>query len=106
MTTEPTGRILVCDDEESIRWVLERACSQHGHTVVAVETGAAALAALKEQPFDVALVDIRLPDVSGLEVVSQARAAGVETLFIVITAQNTMQNAVEATKRGAYDYLT
>jgi two-component system nitrogen regulation response regulator GlnG len=106
MTAEATGRILVVDDEESIRWVLERACAQHGHAVVAVETGSAALAALREEPFDVALVDIRLPDVSGLEVVSQARAAGVETLFIVITAQNTMQNAVEATKRGAYDYLT
>jgi len=106
MTTEATGRILVVDDEESIRWVLERACAQHGHTVVAVETGAAALDALRGEPFDVALVDIRLPDISGLEVVSQARAAGVETLFIVITAQNTMQNAVEATKRGAYDYLT
>jgi two-component system nitrogen regulation response regulator GlnG len=100
------GTILVADDEESIRWVLERACSQHGHSVTAVATGSEALRLLKERSFDVALLDIKMPDVTGLDVLSQARDAGVETLFIVMTAQNTMANAIEATKRGAYDYLT
>ena len=47
-----------------------------------------------------------MPDLSGLEVLSRARAAEVDTLFIIMTAQNTMANAIEATKRGAYDYLT
>src|SRR5437867_5182109 len=100
------GSILVADDEESIRWVLERACSQQGHRVVAVASGNDALQALRSGSFDVALIDIKMPDLSGLEVLSRARAAEVDTLFIIMTAQNTMANAIEATKRGAYDYLT
>src|SRR5580765_2033854 len=102
----PVGTILVADDEDSIRWVLERACAQHGHTVVTVASGAEALQALRGRPFDLALVDIRMPDISGLDVLSRARQEGIDTLFIVMTAQNTMANAIEATKRGAYDYLT
>jgi two-component system nitrogen regulation response regulator GlnG len=107
-TPEPDlpGVILVADDEESIRWVLERACAQQGHTVTTVATGAEALEALRAQAFDLALVDIRMPDISGLDVLSRARQEGIDTLFIVMTAQNTMANAIEATKRGAYDYLT
>jgi len=107
-TPEPSlpGTILVADDEESIRWVLERACAQRGHTVVTVASGAEALQALRGRPFDLALVDIRMPDVSGLDVLSRAREEGIDTLFIVMTAQNTMANAIEATKRGDYDYLT
>jgi two-component system nitrogen regulation response regulator GlnG len=100
------GDILVADDEESIRWVLERACVQAGHTVRTVATGTQALEALKSAHFDLALVDIRMPDLSGLDVLSRAREANIDTLFIVMTAQNTMANAIEATKRGAYDYLT
>src|SRR4029450_7305962 len=100
------GTILVADDEESIRWVLERACAQHGHTVVTVASGPEALEALQARNFDLALIDIRMPDLSGLDVLSRARQEGVDTLFIVMTAQNTMANAIEATKRGAYDYLT
>src|SRR5205809_2472619 len=105
-SSTPGGSILVADDEESIRWVLERACTQHGHRVVAVASGTDALQALRSGSFDVALIDIKMPDLSGLEVLSRARAAEVDTLFIIMTAQNTMANAIEATKRGAYDYLT
>jgi two-component system nitrogen regulation response regulator GlnG len=100
------GSILVADDEESIRWVLDRACAQSGHTVLAVASGTEALAALRSRPFDVALIDIKMPDISGLDVLSQAREQRIDTLFIIMTAQNTMANAIEATKRGAYDYLT
>ena len=100
------GTVLVADDEESIRWVLERACAQAGHTVVAVGSGGEALAALHARPFDVALVDIKMPDLSGLDVLTRARTEGLDTLFVIMTAQNTMANAIEATKRGAYDYLT
>ncbi len=102
----PAGRILVADDEESIRWVLERACTQRGHRVDVVATGADALAALRARPFDVALLDIRMPDLSGLDVLTRARDEHIDTLFIIMTAQGTMANAIEATKRGAYDYLT
>ena len=100
------GAILIADDEESIRWVLERACGQAGHRVVSVGSGTEALAALRADAFDVALIDIKMPDLSGLDVLTRARDEHVDTLFIIMTAQNTMANAIEATKRGAYDYLT
>src|SRR5437879_8526972 len=102
----PPGVILIADDEESIRWVLERACAKDGHTVHAVASGRDALAALRERPYDVALIDIKMPDLSGLDVLTRAREDRIDTLFIIMTAQNTMANAIEATKRGAYDYLT
>jgi two-component system nitrogen regulation response regulator GlnG len=109
-TSEPqeptTGNILVADDEESIRWVLERACTQQGHSVTVVGSGTEALAALRARQFDVALVDIKMPDLSGLDVLSRTREDRIDTLFIIMTAQNTMANAIEATKRGAYNYLT
>src|SRR5207245_103645 len=101
-----TGAPPLADDEESRRWVRDGACTQHGHSVVAVASGTAALDQLRRRPFDVALVDIRMPDLSGLDVLKQAREAHIDTLFIIVTAQNTMANAIEATKRGAYDYLT
>ncbi|TMA53622.1 MAG: response regulator, partial [Deltaproteobacteria bacterium] len=81
------GTILVADDEESIRWVLERACAKDGHTVHAVASGREALAALRERPYDVALVDIKMPDLSGLDVLTRAREDRIDTLFIIMTAQ-------------------
>ena len=104
--SEQHGTILIADDEESIRWVLERACVQAGHAVTTVASGSQALEQLGSGAFDLALMDIRMPDISGLDVLSRARQAGIDTLVIVMTAQNTMANAIEATKRGAYDYLT
>ena len=105
-TTSGGGTLLVADDEESIRWVLERALVQRGHRVISAADGAAALEALRSEDIDVALVDIRMPDLSGLDLLTRARDEGIDTLLIVMTAQNTMANAIEATKRGAYDYLT
>src|SRR5205814_5591813 len=100
------GAILVADDEESIRWVLERALTQTGHRVTTVENGTEALAALRAERYDVALIDIKMTDTSGLDVLTRARDERIDTLLIIMTAQNTMANAIEATKRGAYDYLT
>jgi two-component system nitrogen regulation response regulator GlnG len=102
----PRASALVADDEESIRWVLRRVCEEEGLSVETVGTGGQALTALRSQRPDVALIDIRLPDMSGLDVLLQARGEQIDTPIIIITAQNTMANAIEATKRGAYDYLT
>ncbi len=98
--------VVIADDEESIRWVLQQACEADGSTVHAVGTGADALAMIRTQRPDVALIDIRLPDMSGLDALAQLRADGIDTPVIIVTAQKTMANAVEATKRGAFDYLT
>jgi two-component system nitrogen regulation response regulator GlnG len=104
-TTDLTGAILIADDESSLRWVLEQALGKRGHAVESVATGDAALEALESGRFDVALLDIRMPGLHGLDVLQRARDRGVDTLCIVMTAESTMANAIEATKRGAYDYL-
>ncbi len=110
MTGEPPplagASVVIADDEDSIRWVLQRVCEEAGLSVEAVASGSEAVAAIRARPPDVALIDIRLPDMSGLDALQQLRADGIDTPIIIITAQNTMANAVEATKRGAFDYLT
>jgi two-component system nitrogen regulation response regulator GlnG len=108
--TEPTAtgaRILVADDEPAIRWLLERLLRQAGHAVTVVEDGPAALAAATAAPapFDVAFLDIRMPGLDGLEVLSRLRGASPDTAVIVMTAHGSVRAAVEAMQRGAYDYL-
>jgi len=106
MSENGTARILVADDERSIRWVLSEALTADGHQVSEAATGSDALAILTRGATDVAFLDIRMPDINGLDVVSKAREAGCQATLVVMTAQTTMANAVEAMKRGAYDYLT
>jgi two-component system nitrogen regulation response regulator GlnG len=100
------GTILVADDEQSVRWVLARALEDSGYRVVQAEGGNEALAKLRDGPLDLAFIDIRMPDLDGLAVLASAREGGVATPIIIVTAQNTMDNAIEAMKRGAYDYVT
>jgi two-component system nitrogen regulation response regulator GlnG len=100
------ARVLIADDEESIRVVLSTALAQAGHEVETVPTGGAAIEALVRDTFDVAVLDIRMPDVSGLDVLARLRERNDPTIVIVVTAQNTMANAIEAMKRGAFNYLT
>jgi two-component system nitrogen regulation response regulator GlnG len=99
------GTIVVADDEDSVRWVLAKALEAVGHTVVQASGGHDALAKLSAQPFDLAFIDLRMPDLDGLSVLSQARESGLTTPIVIVTAQNTMDNAIEAMKRGAYDYV-
>ena len=101
-----TGHILVADDEESIRWVLATALAGEGHTVEQVTDGDTALQRLTHGRFDLALVDIKMPGLDGLSLLSRVRDGQLPTPIVIITAQNTMANAIEAMKRGAYDYLT
>jgi len=100
------SRILIAEDEDSIRFVLTRALEGRGYHVRAFPEGLPALAALRAGAYDLAIVDIRLPDVSGLDLLSRARDEALEVPFLMMTAESTMQNAIEAMKRGAFDYLT
>jgi two-component system nitrogen regulation response regulator GlnG len=99
------ARVLVADDEASIRYVLRESLEQAGHDVTDVDSGDDAWEALASQAFDVAFLDIRMPGLTGLELLERVRALGSETALVVITAQNTLENAIEAMKRGAFDYL-
>jgi two-component system nitrogen regulation response regulator GlnG len=99
------ARVLVADDEPGIRFVLREALEAEGYEVTDVDNGEAALAALAEAPHQLAFLDIRMPGPSGLELLDRLQVLGSETAVVIITAQNTFENAVEAMKRGALDYL-
>jgi two-component system nitrogen regulation response regulator GlnG len=100
------GKLLVVEDEESLRRVLQRALEDEGYWVQTVGTGDLARLALNETHFDVSLVDIKLPDADGLALLKEVKDTGVDTAMIVMTAQNTMRNAIGAMKNGAFDYIT
>src|SRR5271163_3400452 len=98
--------VLIADDDPAIRLVLRHRLEADGHRVEEAIDSASALAALRSNRFDVALLDIIMPGNGGLDVLSAAHSEALRTLIIVITAASTMNNAVEAMKRGAHDYLT
>jgi two-component system, NtrC family, nitrogen regulation response regulator GlnG len=109
--TEPVAEVaratvLVADDDPGIRLVLHHRLEAAGYRVEEAFDSHSALEALLSNRHDVALLDIMMPGIGGLEVLSAARDQSSRTLIIVITAASTMNNAVEAMKRGAHDYLT
>ena len=99
------ARILIADDEESIRFVLSRALQADGHHIEAFPGGLPALAAIAAESFDLAIVDIRMPDLTGLDLLTRAREAQPDLPVVIVTAESTMANAIEAMKRGAFDYV-
>ena len=99
-------RILVADDEESMRWVLSKALRKKGYSVDLAADGNQAMRMVREQPYDLAIVDIKMPGMTGLEFLDKARELRPDLLVVVMTAEASMKNAVEAMKRGAYDYIT
>jgi two-component system nitrogen regulation response regulator GlnG len=98
-------RVLVADDEPSIRYVLRETLEEEGCEVVEVDDGDRAYEALASRPFDLAFLDIRMPGQTGLELLERVGAMAGDVAVVIITAQNTFENAVEAMKRGALDYL-
>ncbi|MCG8587722.1 MAG: sigma 54-interacting transcriptional regulator, partial [Proteobacteria bacterium] len=105
MTAATGARILVADDEASIRFVLREALEEAGHVVTEVEDGQRAFEALVSDRFDLAFLDIRMPGATGLELLDRLQTTATATSIVIITAQNTFENAVEAMKRGALEYL-
>ncbi len=99
-------KILIADDDESMRWVLTKAFGPPQYEPEAVADADAALEKLRESRCDVLLMDIRMPGMSGLEALSQAKLIQPDLAVIIITAYGTMMTAIEAMKWGAYDYIT
>jgi len=99
-------KILVVDDEAGIRRGCDRVLRSQGYHVLMAETGEKGLEILRGQPdIDLVLVDLRMPGISGFEFLLQAREIAAETVFVMITAYATIEAAVEATRRGAYDFI-
>jgi len=101
----PKGRLLIVEDRDSLRRMLERALGEEGYEVAAAADGRAAIRLVEERPFDLVLTDLKLPDVSGLEVLAASRSAQPRVPVLVLTGYGTVGTAVEAMKLGAYDFL-
>ncbi len=99
-------RILVADDEESMRWVLSKALKRKGFTVDLAHDGRQALELIKDNCYDLAILDIKMPGINGLDLLEKVRELKSDLLVVIMTAEASMKNAVEAMKRGAYDYIT
>lgn len=99
------ARILVADDEEGIRSFLAEALQRDGHEVEQAEDGAIALAHLQRQSFDVLLTDLQMPEMDGMTLLTRVRDEQPETEVIVLTAHGSVSTAVEAMRKGAYDFL-
>ena len=106
MITDSPRQILVVDDEPNLRRVLGAQLSRDGYEVHAVADGKAALRILQEQYIDVVITDLRMPELDGLELMRRALALEPELPVVIITAHGTVDNAVEALKSGAFDYIT
>jgi NtrC-family two-component system response regulator AlgB len=101
-----TLRILILDDEANIRKTLSYCLTEEGHEVAAVGTPAAALAAVRDRTYDLLLLDLRLRDADGMDLIPVLHAESPWMKIIIITAHATIETAVEAMRRGATDYLS
>ena len=99
------SRILLIEDDASIVGGLKKELQVEGYEVAVAERGDRGLAKAKEQPFDVVITDLKMPGLSGLELVEQLHAASPKLPIILMTAFGTAETAIEATRLGAYDYL-
>lgn len=99
------SRILVCDDQELMRDSLAATLVREGHEVVAATDGQMALEKLTASKFDLLITDLKMPRMTGIELLAEAKKARADMPVIVMTAFATVQTAVEAMKLGAYDYI-
>src|SRR5581483_9883484 len=98
--------ILVADDDAGMRESLARALRREGFTVVAAGDGAAGLDTLRRTHVDLLVADLRMPGLDGLELLRAAKLVAPDTEIVVISGHGTVEEAVEAMKEGAYDFLT
>jgi len=100
------ARVLIVDDEAVMRDSLSEWLAEAGFEPVAVESGHAALEYCARQPFDVAVVDLKMPGMDGITLLKKLHDMGKDFPIIMITAYGTIETAVQAMKEGAYDYIT
>ncbi len=101
-----TRQVLVVDDENTLRHFLGLNLKNQGYQVVEAADGKTAMRLIDQQHFDVALVDLRLTDMDGLDIVRYLRQVAPQTGVIILTAYATFDSAIEALRQGAHDYLT
>jgi two-component system, NtrC family, response regulator PilR len=100
------AKVLVVDDEQSILMLLKEALTKWGYQVTCASTGAEALEVLRGGLFDAALTDVRMPDMSGIDLLRAVKAHDDSIEVVIMTGYPTISSAVEALKDGAFDYLS
>lgn len=98
-------KALVIDDTKNIRTLLTTCLEMNNYEVITAKGGEEAVNAFKRQKFDIAFLDIKMPEISGTEVLRQIRSLNINTPVIIMTAFATVKNAVDCTKLGAVAYL-
>lgn len=106
MPNNTDAQILVVDDEEKMRNLLKKVLVKQGFSVRTAPNGIDALGKVKENPFDIVIADIRMPEMNGMEVLKAVKEIRPEIYVIIMTAFGSIDSAVEAMKKGAYDYIT
>lgn len=106
MSEQPPINLLLVEDEDDFRETTARWMSRKGHHVAEAPNAQEALALLDRQQFDVAVIDMNMPGISGVELLQRMKSDNIETEVIILTGQGTIESAVQAMKMGACDYLT
>ncbi|HET8667801.1 MAG TPA: response regulator, partial [Terriglobales bacterium] len=101
----PAEKVLIVDDEKLVRWSLRQKCQDWGYHVVEAENGTTALRVARNESPDLLLLDVRLPDIGGLEVLRELKKSGDARAVIMITADARMDDVKSAIKLGAYDFV-
>lgn len=99
------AKILIIDDEQSIRSTLREILEYEKYEVSEAKNGEEGLKMLAKEKFDAALCDIKMPKMDGIEVLDKVIEQGIDTPFVMISAHGTIETAVDATKKGAYDFI-
>ncbi|MBI3159884.1 MAG: response regulator transcription factor [Chloroflexi bacterium] len=99
------GRILIVDDEEAARKSLMDILRLEGYQVSSAKDGPEALRLAADEPFDLMLLDLKMPGMSGLEVLDQARAIAANMRIIMLTAHGSLESAIQALRKDAHDYI-
>lgn len=102
---KPMYRILLVDDEENVRLMLNTAFTLSGHHTLCARNGVEALQLFRDSQPDVVLMDIRMPEVNGLEALQQMHAINPKIPVVLMTAYAAVETAVEALRKGAFDYV-
>jgi len=101
----PKDKVLIVDDERLVRWSLRQKCEEWGMQVVEAENGQTGLTVAHAESPDLVLLDVRLPDLGGLEVLQQLKQNGDARAVIMITADPQLDDVKAALKLGAYDFV-
>lgn len=99
------NKVLVVDDTKNIRNLLTTCLELNGYTVLTARNGVEAIELIEKEPFDLAFIDVKMPELSGTEVLRRLRSMGLTYPVVMMTAYSTVKNAVECTKLGAIAYL-